>query len=489
MALILYVDDEPSIGLILHDTLERAGHEPVGARSVAEALGVLARGGVDLIVSDYRMPGVTGLEFLSLLADEGYDVPLIMLTGYGSIEHAVASIKAGAIDYITKPIRPQQLEVAVEHALEFVRLRRENESLRREVMELRNERQIIGESTALRRILQTVAMAARTRATVLLQGESGTGKELFARAVCDQSDRADRPFVKLNCAALPEGLIESALFGHERGAFTGAIKRVEGAFERAHGGTLLLDEVSEMRLDLQAKLLRVLQEQEFERVGGTSPIKVDVRIIATTNRDLAAEAAAGTFRRDLYYRLGVIPILIPPLRERVEDIPLLATRFAIKCAHEMGKEVRGVSPEALRFLQAQEWPGNVRELQHAVERAVILSDDPILQAHAFDSARYGLTPVHGTQALAKKPVSAPAPTRGEEGVPDATGAASANGTDTGVVLTTLNVADVERTLIARALEMAGGNRTRASELLGISVRTLRNKLNTPAESAEEEQPS
>jgi transcriptional regulator with GAF, ATPase, and Fis domain len=356
------------------------------------------------------------------------------------------------------------------------------------VMELRNERQIIGESTALRRILQTVAMAARTRATVLLQGESGTGKELFARAVCDQSDRADRPFVKLNCAALPEGLIESALFGHERGAFTGAIKRVEGAFERAHGGTLLLDEVSEMRLDLQAKLLRVLQEQEFERVGGTSPIKVDVRIIATTNRDLAAEAAAGTFRRDLYYRLGVIPILIPPLRERVEDIPLLATRFAIKCAHEMGKEVRGVSPDALRFLQAQLWPGNVRELQHAVERAVILSDDPILQAHAFDSARYGLTPVHGTQTLPPPPVSAPARSA-EVGVPDATGATTGNGTDPGVTLTTLNVADVERTLIARALEMAGGNRTRASELLGISVRTLRNKLNTPSESTDEDQAS
>jgi DNA-binding NtrC family response regulator len=491
MALILYVDDEPSIGLILHDTLERAGHEPVGARGVAEALGVLAKGGVDLIVSDYRMPGVTGLEFLSLLADEGYDVPLIMLTGYGSIEHAVASIKAGAIDYITKPIRPQQLEVAVEHALEFVRLRRENESLRREVMELRNERQIIGESTALRRILQTVAMAARTRATVLLQGESGTGKELFARAVCDQSDRADKPFVKLNCAALPEGLIESALFGHERGAFTGAIKRVEGAFERAHGGTLLLDEVSEMRLDLQAKLLRVLQEQEFERVGGTAPIKVDVRIIATTNRDLAAEAAAGTFRRDLYYRLGVIPILIPPLRERVEDIPLLATRFAIKCAHEMGKEVRGISPEALRFLQAQEWPGNVRELQHAVERAVILSDDPILQAHAFDSARYGLTPVHGTKSLT--PIATPVARVSEPSISDATGAPAlpmpVGGADPGVTLTTLNVADVERTLIARALEMAGGNRTRASELLGISVRTLRNKLNGPTESAEEESAS
>ena len=239
------------------------------------------------------MPGLTGLEFLPLLQREGYDIPLIMLTGYASIEHAVASIKAGAIDYITKPVRPQQLELAVEQALEFVRLRRENEALRQEVMEFRNERQIVGDSPAIRRILQTVAMAAPTRATVLLQGESGTGKELFARAIHDQSDRRDKPFIKLNCAALPEGLVESALFGHEKGAFTGAIKRVEGAFERAHRGTLLLDEISEMRLDLQAKLLRVLQEQEFERVGGTSPIKVDVRIVATTNRDLAAEAAGG----------------------------------------------------------------------------------------------------------------------------------------------------------------------------------------------------
>jgi len=217
-----------------------------------------------------------------------------------------------------------------------------------------------------------------------------------------------------------------------------------------------------------------------------------VRIIATTNRDLAAEAAAGTFRRDLYYRLGVIPILIPPLRERVEDIPLLATRFAIKCAHEMGKEVRGISAEALRFLQAQEWPGNVRELQHAVERAVILSDDPILPAHAFDSARYGLTPVHGTQTLPRATPSVPSRAAGA-GIPDATGAtvstssSSTAGADPGVTLTTLNVAEVEKTLIARALEMAGGNRTRASELLGISVRTLRNKLNTPIEGAEEDQ--
>src|SRR5207237_4717345 len=243
-----------------------------------QALQALANGTVDLIISDYRMPVLTGLEFLALLRQEGYATPLIMWTGCGSCEHAVAAIRAGAIDYITKPVRPEQLELAVNQALEVVRLRRENERLRREVMEFRNERQIIGDSSAIRRVLQTVATAAPTRATVLLEGESGTGKELFARAIHAQSERRDGPFIKLNCAALPEGLVESALFGHEQGAFTGAIKRVEGAFERGHGGTLLLDEISEMRLDLQAKLLRVLQEQAVERVGGCTAIQGGVRI-------------------------------------------------------------------------------------------------------------------------------------------------------------------------------------------------------------------
>src|SRR3954470_18440610 len=340
MATILYLDDEPAIGLILEDTLERAGHVAIGARTVPEALQALSRGGIDLIISDYRMPGLTGLEFLELLRQEGHDAPLIMLTGFASIEHAVESIKAGAVDYITKPVRPEQLTIAVEQALELVRLRTENATLRREMSAVRNERQILGDSAVMRNALQSVATAAPTRATVLLLGESGTGKELFARAIHDMSDRHDKPFIKLNCAALPEGLIESALFGHEKGAFTGAIKRVEGAFERAHTGTLLLDEISEMRLDLQAKLLRVLQEQEFERVGGSAPIKVDVRIIATTNRDLAEYAAAGHFRQDLYYRLSVIPVRLPPLRERPGDIPLLAHRFALRTASELQKEIR-----------------------------------------------------------------------------------------------------------------------------------------------------
>ncbi|MBC8087827.1 MAG: sigma-54-dependent Fis family transcriptional regulator [Phycisphaerae bacterium] len=477
MATILYVDDEPSVGLILEDTLERAGHSPVGTRSVPEALQVLERGGIDLIISDYRMPGLTGLEFLQLLAREGYDIPLIMLTGYASIEHAVASIKAGAIDYITKPVRPQQLELAVDQALEFVRLRRENESLRKEVLQYRNEKQIIGDSPPIRRILQTVAMAAPTRATVLLQGESGTGKELFARAIHDQSDRRDKPFIKLNCAALPEGLIESALFGHEKGAFTGAIKRVEGAFERANRGTLLLDEVSEMRLDLQAKLLRVLQEQEFERVGGTSPIKVDVRIVATTNRELAQEADRGTFRQDLYYRLSTIPILIPPLRERPDDVPVLALRFAMKIAAELGKKIDGIAQDALEALQRYSWPGNVRELQHVIERAVILSPESLIQQHCLEGTRFGLahslngSHIGSSRAQPARPGLSSGPI---------SAAAAPTGHSAGAIsLESLNVADAERVLIQHALTAADNNRTKAAELLGISVRTLRNKLNGP----------
>ena len=352
-----------------------------------------------------------------------------------------------------------------------MRLRRENERLRREVTEFRNERQIIGNSPAIRRVLQTVSTAAPTRATMLLEGESGTGKELFARTINAQSDRRDGPFIQLNCAALPEGLVESALFGHEKGAFTGAIRRVEGAFERAHGGTLLLDEISEMRLDLQAKLLRVLQEQEFERVGGSTAIKVDVRIVATTNRDLAAFAASGNFRQDLYYRLGVIPVRLPPLRERKEDIPLLSYRFAAHYGQEIGKEITGISPEAANLLQQYDWPGNVRELQHAVERAVILTTESMISLHAFDGQRFGLSGAW----------SGPTPARIFNGLVHSNGNGATHAAPTvpdgAVVITSLNVNDAEAKLIERALEVANGNRTRAADLLGISVRTLRNKLN------------
>lgn len=457
MATILYVDDEPAVGMLLAHTIEQAGHRAVGTRSVPEAMQVLAAGGVDLILSDFRMPGLTGLDLLDLLRRDGYDTPLIMLTGYASIENAVTAIKAGAIDYITKPVDAQQLELTIEQALGIVRLRRENAQLLEEVSSLRSSRAIVGESAALKRALTEVAMAAPTRATVLLLGESGTGKELFARAIHEQSDRRSAPFIKLNCAALPEGLIESALFGHEKGAFTGAVKRVEGAFERAHLGTLLLDEISEMRLDLQAKLLRVLQQQEFERVGGNAPIQVDTRVIATSNRDLAGDAAAGTFRQDLYFRLSVMPIHIPPLRERADDIPLLAMRFAVRAAEEYKKEIDGFAPETLDWLRTQPWPGNVRELQHAVDRAVILSNEPLLALHLFTGG-----------ARSRAPAMHPAieEVAGHEGA---------------VVLRSLNVNAAETALIEAALAHTGGNRTRAAELLGISVRTLRTKLNASAQ--------
>ena len=451
MANVLHVDDEPAIGLILRDTLERLGHTAIGATSVPEALGALARGDIDLIISDYRMPGLSGLEFLEMLRADGRDVPLIMLTGHATIEHAVASIKAGAADYITKPLQPEQLEHAVTQALELTRLKRENAALRQEVMEIRAQRAIVAKSAGMRQALAMATTAAPTRATILLLGESGTGKELFARAIHDSSDRRLRSFVSLNCAALPEGLVESALFGHEKGAFTGAIKRVEGAFERAHGGTLLLDEITEMRLDLQAKLLRVLQEQEFVRVGGTNTISVDVRIIATTNRDLDQAVESGAFRRDLYYRLSVMPIPIPPLRDRPEDIPLLAHHFAQRAASDGGREITAIAPDALALLQRYSWPGNVRELQHAVERAVILTTGTVLQAAAFDTVRTSLSG-------------------------RATPAASGSVADEGVRLTTLNVDAAEAALIDRALQETGGNRTRAAELLGITDRTLRKKL-------------
>jgi len=455
MAKVLYVDDEPAIRLVLQDTLERFGHTPIGAASVPEALGALQQGDIDLVISDFRMPGLSGIEFLELLREQGMQVPVIILTGYATIEHAVAAIKAGASDYITKPLQPDQLEHAVAQALELARLKRENDTLRLEVMAIRMERAIVGKSAAMHQALQTVATAAPTRATVLLQGESGTGKELFARALHDQSDRSHQPFVKLNCAAMPEGLVESALFGHEKGAFTGAIKRVEGAFERAHRGTLLLDEISEMRLDLQAKLLRVLQEQEFERVGGTATLKVDVRIIATTNRELEKCVERGEFRQDLFYRLSVLPIRIPALRERLDDIPVLAHHFAQRAAADLKRDITAIAPDALALLQRYDWPGNVRELQHAMERAVILTPGAVLQASSFDTIRTALgvrrTPMTGVSSLGALPEGA-------------------------VVLTSCDLDAAEAALIEQALKSTNGNKTRAAALLGVTDRTLRNKL-------------
>jgi DNA-binding NtrC family response regulator len=452
MSNILCIDDEPSVGVVLEHHLTEIGHQPTLASSVDEGLRAVREGEFDLIISDYRMPNATGLDLLELLRQQGYDIPVIIMTGYSSIEHAVMSIRHGAVDYLTKPLRQEALRIAVNNAIEVARLRRENEAYRREITTLRGQRVIVGESRALRAVLETLGVVAPTRATVLLEGESGTGKELFARALHAQSPRKDQPFITVNCAALPEGLVESTLFGHERGAFTGATQRQPGAFERAHRGTLLLDEVSEMRLDLQAKLLRAIQEQEFERVGGNQSVHVDVRIVATTNRDLLTEVAAGRFRQDLYYRLAVVPVKSPPLRDRLEDLPILVQHFVDQAASELGVKAPVVRPEALEAVRQRPWPGNVRELANAVERAVLLSRGAALGAEAF---------------LLPAPPAAEAAAAGQE-------AAAA---------VTLNLRDLERKTIERALVATGGHRQRAAELLGISERTLRNKLNGPGEAA------
>ena len=480
MATILCVDDEPATGVVLEHHLTKIGHRPLLATSVEEAIRTVTRTPVDLIIADYRMPKATGLDLLSVLEKEGYQVPVIIMTGYSSIEHAVISIKSGAIDYLTKPIRPETLEIAVTQALEVVRLRRENEQFRREINKFRSTRALVGESTPFRRVMDTIATVAPTRATVLLEGESGTGKELFARAIHDQSPRRDGPFISLNCAAMPEGLVESALFGHEKGSFTGATMRSAGAFERAHGGTLLLDEISEMRLDLQAKLLRVLQEHEFERVGGHQAIRVDVRLIATTNRDLKHEADGGRFRSDLYYRLNVMPIRTPPLRERKEDIPTLVQHFARRAAEEIGVTVQGVASETTELLMLHSWPGNVRELGNAVERAVILSRGGVLGPEVFQGV---------LEAVSVRPAIMPPIPGLTNGIPFPTGTgarslSSVVGAATGqghAPPDSFNLDDLERVAIQRALVATAGNRTRAAKLLGISERTLRNKLNGPRE--------
>jgi DNA-binding NtrC family response regulator len=465
MAHILCVDDDAQIRHILMRMLERLGHTVEVTSSVREALGVLATKSVDLIITDWSMPHLTGIDLLELLREEGYETPVVMLTAFGSIDHAVTAIKAGAVNYLLKPFELEQIEITVTQALEVARLRAQNAALVRESASRRSEQRIVGESIGMRKLLTSIAAAAGSRATVLLQGESGTGKELTARAIHEQSERASGPFVQVNCAALPEHLIESALFGHEKGAFTGAYKRTLGAFERAHGGTLLLDEVSEMRIDLQPKLLRVLQEREFERVGGAAPIRVDVRIIATTNRDLMAHVASGNFRQDLYYRLSVFPIELPPLRDRREDIPLLAYRFASVAAAEANKPFEGFTPEAISRLMAHSWPGNVRELQHAAERAVILSQRPVIEASLF-SLQPGvvLTPSLGSTA--------------GRGTPELHT----------LTFASLDLRSVEEQVIAHALQLSDGNRTRAAALLGLDVRTLRRKLNAPAEDLEDTVP-
>ena len=378
-ARILVVDDRPNIIEVLSDFLAEEGYAVSGCSSGKDALEWLGKNEVDIVVSDVKMPRLSGLQLLEAIRKMQLSVPVILITAYGSISSAVKAIKAGAFDYLTKPLDYDRLKLLIQRALDQNRLSRENIFLREQLAEKYSlDNTIIGKSHAMQKIFNLVKTVAASHSNVLIQGESGTGKELIAKAVYYNSTRKDKPLVVVDCSTLPEGLLESELFGHEQGAFSGALETKKGRIETADGGTLYMDEIGEMPLALQAKLLRVLQERKILRVGGMEPFEVDFRLIASTNRPLASDVETGRFRADLYYRLNVVLITLPPLLDRKEDIPLLVDRFLHKFSDREGVPVKKVSPELMDRLLAHNWPGNVRELENCVERLVVVSPSDIL---------------------------------------------------------------------------------------------------------------
>jgi two-component system response regulator PilR (NtrC family) len=448
-ARILIVDDERSMQEFLEILLRREGYDVTCAADVDGALLALESDDFDVVISDLQMPGKTGLDLLHALRETSPDTVALVMTAFASTETAIAAMKEGAYDYLTKPFQVDEIRLVLEKALEKKLLARENRRLRTELRSQIRQRALIGSGSAMQRVYELIGQVAETKANVLISGESGTGKELVARAIHAASDRRDRPFVALNCGAIPENLLESELFGHVKGAFTGAVQNKEGLFETADSGTLFLDEVGELPASLQVKLLRAIQEKAIRRVGGTSDRKVDVRILAATNRRLEDEVSAGRFREDLYYRLNVIQIALPPLRERPEDVPLLVQHFVEKYARELGKEIGGASEETMRRLLDHSYPGNVRELENVIERAVALSRGGTIEVDALPPSL--LHP----------------PTEG--------GARNSVLPAEGANLDNL-VNDYERSLLLEALGRAGGVKKRAAKLLGVSFRSFRYRL-------------
>lgn len=439
---ILILDDETAVRAVLADLLREMGFQPLAVATIHQARMLLKEENFDLVLSDVRLSDGNGLEFLQEVRQQQPRLRLMVMTGFGSLDSAVEAIRLGVFDYLVKPIDASRLQVTLDRLQQFLQLESENTYLRQEVRQRQETGIEWGQSPAMVRVKELIEKISATDATVLIQGESGTGKEVVARALHEGSTRAAKPFIRVNCAAIPATLLESEFFGHEKGAFTGAVQRREGRFETAHEGTLLLDEISEIPPDLQVKLLRVLQEREIERVGGNATIRVDVRVLATTNRTLKEEVKAGRFREDLYYRLNVVPIELPALRERGDDIIQLAEHFLREFTRKHGKPRMRLNADTKVRLRAYPWPGNVRELQNALERAVILaSPEAGLQAEDFP----------------QNSPSAPAP-------------------DDWVGSVVPTMAELERRAIALALKQHGGNRTRAAEALGISIRTMRNKL-------------
>jgi|UniRef100_A0A7C5AKP6 two-component system NtrC family response regulator len=451
MDTILVVDDEINYLTVMETLLGEAGYEVLTAASGHEALKIAATTDLDLVLTDMRMPRMNGIELLGELKRLYPDLPVIMMTAYGTVEKAVAAMKTGAFDYILKPFKNEELLLTIAKALEHRRLVLQNRLLQEDLDKKYGFPNIVGESQAMREILALARRVAASRATVLVSGESGTGKELVARAIHQQSPRASKPFISVNCAALTETLLESELFGHERGAFTHAVAMRKGRFELADGGTLFMDEVAEMSPALQVKLLRILQEMEFERVGGTRTIKVDVRVVAATNRDLKEEVEQGRFREDLYYRLNVVHLHIPPLRERREDILPLALHFLRKYAQENVRGEVHLTPEALKLLVNYDWPGNVRELENVMERAVILCSNNRITPQDLPAELAGFTPAPEAHLDVSRliPLDAPLPEILEQ---------------------------IEKQMILRALEQSGQVQVRAAELLGITKSLLQYKL-------------
>jgi len=460
--LVLIVDDEAPNLESLSRIFEREGWRVATASSGAAALELVRRDRPAAIVTDLMMPGMSGEELLRAVKALAPETEVVLMTAYGTVETAVAAMKEGAYDFITKPVKRLAIVKSVRQALEKSSLVSENRALRARLAALApgGAGGLVGDAPPFRAALETLRLAAPSMATVLIVGESGTGKELAARLVHDASARAGGPFVPVNCGAIPETLLESELFGHERGAFTGATARKAGRFERAHGGTLFLDEVGEMSPALQVKLLRFLQDGVLERVGGTEPVRVDVRVVAATNKDLAAEVKGGRFREDLFYRLDVVRVRLPPLRDRREDVPVLAVEFLRRAAAQAGKAPRGLTPAALAALERYRWPGNVRELLHAIERAVILATgDTIDLADLPDPVR---------EAAAAEAAAAPVP-----GVPGAPPPI--------VIPFGTPMEEVERAVIRRTLEQVHGDKSLAAQLLGIAARTIYRKLDRDEE--------